>query len=110
MLENAAFAFEVEPVAEGDAPLIEVRAAGTGETRAYRIAGGEQEDYAAFFAELARDFGTRMPHILDRRHAAPPGEIAWRPLIVDNLHELTTAGYGDPAVLKTDEGYILVAT
>src|SRR3954471_4216345 len=110
MLENAAFAFEVEPVAEGDATLIEVRGAGSGETRTYRIAGGEQEDYAAFFAELARDYGTRLPHILDRRHAAPPGDIEWRPLIVDNLHALTTAGYGDPAVLVTDQGYVLVAT
>jgi arabinan endo-1,5-alpha-L-arabinosidase len=108
MPDPAPFAFEVEPVAEGEATRLIVRAGG--ETRAYRIAGGEQEDYAAFFAELARDFGTRMPHILDRRHAAPPGEIAWRPLIVDNLHERTVAGYGDPAVLKTDEGYILVAT
>jgi len=108
MLDEASFAFEVEPAADGEATRLVVRAGG--ETRAYRIAGGEQEDYAAFFAALHRDFGTRLPHILQPGADAPPGEIAWRPLIVENLHELTTAGYGDPAVLKTAEGYVLVAT
>jgi hypothetical protein len=37
-------------------------------------------------------------------------EPEWRPLILENLSPLTTAGYGDPAVLKTEEGYYLVAT
>ena len=37
-------------------------------------------------------------------------EPPWRPLITDNLHPHILCGYGDPAVLKTDEGYFLVAT
>ena len=37
-------------------------------------------------------------------------EPGWQPLILDNLSPLTTAGYGDPAVLKDGEDYWLVAT
>jgi len=110
MLEKTPFAFEVEAVAEGEATMLRIRAAGEESFRDYMIGGGEQEDYAAFFAALHRDYGTRLPHILQPAPDAPPGEIEWRPLITENLHALTTAGYGDPAVLKTDEGYILVAT
>lgn len=47
-------------------------------------------------------------------HKSPPlidePEPDWRPLILENLSPRTTAGYGDPAVLKTEEGYYLVAT
>jgi arabinan endo-1,5-alpha-L-arabinosidase len=111
MLKNAPFAFEVEAAERGEAATIRVRAAGIGQTRTYCIAGPEQEDYAAFFAELARDYGTRLPHILQASaDTAPESEIEWQPLIVENLSERTRAGYGDPAVLKTEEGYILVAT
>ena len=34
----------------------------------------------------------------------------WRPLILDNLNPRTSAGCGDSAVLKVDDGYWLVAT
>ncbi len=79
-------------------------------TRNYRIPSGEHEDYLAFFREVARDFGTRPPIAHDR--PPQPGHATgdWHPLIVENLDGRTTAGYGDPAVLKTDEGYFLVAT
>ncbi|HYI41955.1 MAG TPA: glycoside hydrolase family 43 protein [Allosphingosinicella sp.] len=111
MLENARFTFEVEAREDGEAADIRVRASGADEVRAYRIAGPEQEDHAAFFAELARDYGTRLPHILQASaDSAPESDVEWRPLITGNLSERTTAGYGDPAVLKTDQGYILVAT
>jgi arabinan endo-1,5-alpha-L-arabinosidase len=111
MLKNARFGFEVEPVEDGEAAFVKVRGAGGEDSRTYRIAGPEQEDYAAFFAELARDYGTRLPHILQApADSAPQSDIEWRPLITENLSDRTTAGYGDPAVLKTDQGYILVAT
>jgi arabinan endo-1,5-alpha-L-arabinosidase len=110
MLENAPFAFEVQPRAQGEATDLRVRAAGGERFRTYRIERGEQEDYAAFFAALHRDYGTRLPHILQPSGEAPPAQLDWRPLITENLHHLTTAGYGDPAVLQTDQGYILVAT
>jgi arabinan endo-1,5-alpha-L-arabinosidase len=97
--------FTVEPREEGEARLFTVNG------RHYRIEGSTQGDYAALYAELHSDFGTRLPHAF-----APPADHGepdprWRPLIVENLSEQIHAGYGDPAVLKTDEhGYILVAT
>ena len=93
--------FEVEARAEGIATHINVRRAET--QRSYRLPTGNHQHYTLFYSELARDFGTRVPHA----HAGPPlagdqEEPDWRPLILDNLSPLTTAGYGDPAVLKTD--------
>ena len=31
--------------------------------------------------------------------------IRWRPLLTENVHPQILVGYGDPAVLKTDDGY-----
>jgi len=100
--------FEIDARADGAGTRLTISAGQ--ETRDYHIPGGEPADYVAFFAQLARDFGTREPHAY-----VPPDQSAgpdpdWHPLIVDNLSPLTTAGYGDPAVLKTDDGYYLVAT
>lgn len=80
-----------------------------GKSRSYRIRDGKHAAYRAFFHALAKDFGTRPPHA----YAGPPEtdtQPDWQPLIVENLSAQTTAGYGDPAVLKTENGYILVAT
>lgn len=79
--------------------------------RDYMLPNGEHPAYQLFFAELARDFGTLVPETQD----GPPDdgdgpEPDWRPLIRENLSPRTTAGYGDPAVLRTEEGYWLVAT
>ncbi|HEY0413495.1 MAG TPA: family 43 glycosylhydrolase, partial [Allosphingosinicella sp.] len=108
MTEAEPFSFAVEAGAEGEATSLAVT--GGGETRHYRIAGGDQQDHAAFFAELARDFGTRTPHVYEAPAAPAEDAPHWRPLITDNLGEGILCGYGDPAVLKTDEGYVLVAT
>ena len=102
--------FEVEAAAEGGGSRLAVTRTDTGETHSYLIPSGEHHDYLAFYRDLARDFGTRRPHVYE---GPPPAEGPgpdWRPLIVENLSERTHAGYGDPAVLKTDDGYILVAT
>ena len=40
----------------------------------------------------------------------PPAAIRWRPLLTENVHPQILVGYGDPAVLKTDDGWWLVAT
>ena len=108
MTDDAPFPFEVEAVAEGEATRLVVT--GGGDVRTYWTGGGEQGDYAAFHRELARDFGTRKPH----GHAEPPeaaaGAPEWRPLITENLDPRILCGYGDPAVLRTDAGYVLVAT
>lgn len=110
MTKNAPFAFEVEAAEEGGETRFEIRRAGTSEARAYRLEGGEQNHYAAFFNALARDFGTRVPHAFARPEEAPEGDVAWRPLLTDNVSPTILAGYGDPAVLRTEEGWILVAT
>ena len=102
------FSFEILARADGEATELRVIPS-AGEPQNYRIAGGDPEHYAEFYAVLARDFGIRNPHEIDD---AAPGEpdSRWRPLITDSLHPRILAGYGDPAVLKTGDGYVLVAT
>ena len=100
--------FTIEANADGEATQLTVQEDG-GEARRYRIDGGEQQDYAAFFAQLAADYGTRLP-ASSQAPAAQPSSIPWKPLIVANLSDRTHAGYGDPAVLKADAGWILTAT
>jgi arabinan endo-1,5-alpha-L-arabinosidase len=103
-------AFEVTAEEDGEGTRFAVTRAGTGETRRYHLPGGEQHDYTAFYRELARDFGTRIPHRFEEAPPADEHEPSWRPLITTNLSPRILAGYGDPAVLKTDEGHFLVAT
>ncbi len=100
--------FTIEAQADGEATVLRVTAS-EGAPRAYRIAGGDPEHYAQFYAELARDFSVREPHEIEEWAPGPP-DPRWRPLITGNLHPRILAGYGDPAVLKTGEGYVLVAT
>lgn len=102
--------FDVEAAADGEGSRVAVTCRETGLRREYRIPGGEHGDYLGFYRALAADFGTRLPHVYEGPPASEEPEPDWRPLIVENLSDRTHAGYGDPAVLKTDEGYILVAT
>lgn len=102
-------AYRVEALAEGEGSRISVEPS-RGEGRHYHIPGGEQQDYTDFYRRLAADFGMRMPHERHRPAPADPGEPHWRPLITENLSPQILAGYGDPAVLKTDDGWYLVAT
>ena len=108
MSQDARFAFEVASVEAGEGTRFEVRA---GEAvRTYHVPGGEQADYAAFHRELAHDWGTRVPHAFAEAEQAPEPTVEWRPLLTDNISLQILAGYGDPAVLRTDRGYVLVAT
>ena len=100
--------FDVQAVPHGDATDLTV-SEGDGPTRRYRIEGGDQGDYARFFAAIAADFGTRAPVSSEAPRAAPSG-MPWRSLIVENLSEQTLAGYGDPAALKVGDGWVLTAT
>jgi len=100
--------FRVEASADGEATELTV-AASDGRTASYRIAGGDPEHYAGFYAALARDFGIREPHEIEEWEAGPH-DPRWQPLITANLHPNILSGYGDPAVLKADDGYVLVAT
>jgi len=101
--------FEVDAAEEGKGVRFDVRAS-DGTAATYRIAASEQPLCAQFFAELSSDFGTRMPHMLAEPAAHPPSDIAWRPLLTENISPQILCGYGDPAVLKAGDGYYLVAT
>ena len=93
---------------EGDGFRIEVSDGGRSHT--YLVPTATQQDFTVFFCELAQDFGTRMPHAYTRASERPPAAFPWRPLLTENLNPKILVGYGDPAVLKTDEGWWLVAT
>jgi predicted GH43/DUF377 family glycosyl hydrolase len=99
--------FEVEAAEDGERRIIRVTSP---QARTYTLPGNEQQQYADFFAALSRDFGTRLPHMFGKPTEYPEPTIRWRPLLTENIHSQILVGYGDPAVLKTDEGYYLVAT
>ncbi len=104
----SALKFEVEASEHDEARLIIV-SEGTGR-RVYELPGSEQQQYSDFFRSLSRDFGTRFPHVFAERAEHPPPEIRWQPLLTENVHPQILAGYGDPAVVRTDDGWWLVAT
>ena len=92
--------FAIDAVADGEATELVVTSGDV--RRAYRIAGGEQADYTAFYETVAADFGTRPPHHVEHPLPAPSGP-QWTPLITDNLSPRILCGYGDPAVLRTED-------
>lgn len=100
--------FEVDAVAAGLATDFTVR--GDGRTRHYRVAAPDQDAYALLFLALAEDFGLRPPAMAAAPARPDPNAGHWTPLIVDNLSGRTHAGYGDPAVLRLDDGWLLTAT
>src|SRR3954471_23927572 len=98
--------FSVELAQQGEGFQILVRS--NGRERTYAVRTDSQQGFSNFYRQLATDFGTRMPEILDERERPEP-TIRWRPLLTENVHPQILAGYGDPAVLKTDDGYWLLA-
>lgn len=102
-----ASAFQVEASVEGESTAIVVRR-GNAERR-YRIESRDQGAHADFFAALAKDFGTRVPHMVADPPVSGP-DVPWTEVVTDNLCAATIAGYGDPAVLAVDDGWVLTAT
>jgi hypothetical protein len=100
--------FEVDARPEGEGFRIQVSQ--DGHAQSYVIPTATQQDFAAFFRDLARDFGTRVPHVFAEAVEHPHPAMNWRPLLTENVHPQILVGYGDPAVLKTDDGWWLVAT
>jgi hypothetical protein len=100
--------FDVTASDEGGGFRVDVAAAGR--ARSYVVPTATQQDFSLFFRELAADFGTSMPHVFANSVGHPEPAIRWRPLLTENVHPRILVGYGDPAVLKTDDGYWLVAT
>jgi hypothetical protein len=79
-------------------------------TRTYVTPGREAQHYYDLFRQLHGDFGTRLPHFYAPLADFPETPPHWRPLLTENVSHRILAGYGDPAVLKTDDGYYLLAT
>jgi hypothetical protein len=101
--------FTIVPHDEGDGFRFDVAA--DGRSHSYLIPTATQQDFTAFFRELAQDFGTRVPHMYSRNRAdRPSATFPWTPLLTTNVDPRILVGYGDPAVLRTDEGWWLVAT
>jgi hypothetical protein len=100
--------FTIVPSHDADGFRIDVGE--RGRVHSYIVPTATQQDFTAFFRELASDFGTRMPHAYTRAKERPAAAFPWRPLLTENVHPQILVGYGDPAVLKTDEGWWLVAT
>jgi hypothetical protein len=102
---------DVDAQDDGEGTILTVTRRADGFRREYRIPAREYDDYIAFQRELARDFGTRVPLVHQGPAVAADGpEPDWKPLLTDNVHPRILAGYGDPAVLRTDDGWWLVAT
>jgi hypothetical protein len=99
--------FDVEAADTGAGVTIAVHA--LGRTKVYALEATDQADFARFYAQLADDFGTR-PLIKTPKLPPDAPEPPWVPLLTENLSDSILAGYGDPAVLKTGDGYVLVAT
>ncbi len=100
--------FEIDAIASGEGTALTVTRGG--KTRSYNIEGGTHQDYHDFYSALSDDFGTRPPHVYQGPTGDDESDGSWMPLIVENIDPRTSAGYGDPAVLKVDDGYVLVAT
>jgi hypothetical protein len=82
--------FTVAPRHECDGFRIDVSA--DGRSQSYLVPTATQQDFNAFFRELAEDFGTRMPHVYSRAGQRPPAPFPWRPLLTENVHPQILVG------------------
>jgi hypothetical protein len=105
---TAETAFKVDAHVEGDGFRIDVHSFGNSKT--YEVPTATQQDFSAFYRELAQDFGTRVPHVYADAAEHPAAPFPWRPLLTENVHPQILVGYGDPAVFKDGSNYWLVAT
>jgi GH43 family beta-xylosidase len=105
--ESIRFTVTAEDVGEGVRIAV---ASSDGRSRTYDLAGREAQHYSDFFHHLCRDFGTRLPHLFADPAEFPDTATSWQPLLTENVSPQILAGYGDPAVLKTVDGYYLLAT
>src|SRR4029078_4827496 len=101
--------FSIDARDEGDRVRFE-GAGPDGDTASYLTEGRESRHYFDFFRWLHVEFGTRLPHFfVDRRDFAETPS-SWQLLLTDNVSPRILAVDGDPAVLKTGDGYYLLAT
>jgi GH43 family beta-xylosidase len=92
-----------------DGAPLQIRVTDAARSRTYGIAEREHGAWLDLFRAVAADFGTRLPR---NREAfeAPPADDRIEPLLTCNIDPRIRDGYGDPAVLRTGDGYHLVAT
>ena len=109
MIEMDSLRFQVDASDQGEGVRLEVGSS-DGKARTYELPGREAQHYSDFFRQLSKDFGTRVPHLFSEREEFPDTPVHWQPLLTENVSPKILAGYGDPAVLKTDDGYYLLAT
>jgi hypothetical protein len=100
--------FTVQVEAQGES--FRINASAGERSKSYLVPTATQQDFSAFFLELSRDFGTRVPHVFADAVEHSPASIEWRPLLTENVHPRILVGYGDPAVLKAGDDYWLVCT
>lgn len=105
---DSQLSFELEASEEGEGTRFLVTSS-DGRSRRYHVNGGEHPHYLQFYTELAEDFGTRAPGSAEAP-TREPGEISWHPVVLENLGPGILYGYGDPAVLKVNDGWLLTAT
>lgn len=101
-------ALTVAASSDGDGFWFDVAAGGRAQR--YHVPSSTQQEFNSFFQRLANDFGSRVPHVFEPAAEHPVSAIQWRPLLTENVHPQILVGYGDPAVLKTEDGWWLVAT
>lgn len=77
--------------------------------RAYPLPQREHSAWLDLFRHIAADFGTRLPRAREP-WATAAREPAIRPLLTEPVAPGIRDGYGDPAVLRTPEGWHLVVT
>lgn len=68
----------------------------------HRLPDTRQASYLDLFADLARAFGTRVP--LGRRPAEPAPAAPLTPLLTEAVSPEILYGYGDPSVLRVEDG------
>jgi magnesium chelatase subunit D len=90
------------------APL-QIRVTEADRSCVYTVEEREHGAWLDLFRAVAADFGTRMPR---NREAfeTPPDDNRIEPLLTRNIDPRIRDGYGDPAVLRTEDGYRLVVT
>ena len=91
-----------------DEPLAAVTIRRGALLQTYSLGDRQHRDWLQVFERAGTDFGTKVPG----RHElwSPPSCAGWvEPLLTFNVGRIRD-GYGDPAVLRTEAGWYLVAT
>ncbi|MBA2921245.1 family 43 glycosylhydrolase [Sphingomonas sp. MAH-20] len=90
------------------APL-QIRVTEADRSCVYTVEEREHGAWLDLFRAIAVDFGTRRPRGREA-FETPPADNRIEPLLTRNIDPRIRDGYGDPAVLRTEDGYRLVVT